>query len=117
MNLSQDLIGTKLFIGDLATLCDEGHIQEIFRSHGFDTCSVRLMRGKQSLASLNYGFVELKTKEEAARAIAVLDLKMAYGRKLRVKWAAPNITSENSLKSANSIRVKFKSLKVKINRD
>ena len=32
--------GTNLFIGDLASVCTETHIQHIFREHGFELLDV-----------------------------------------------------------------------------
>ena len=106
--------GTSLFVGDLASFCDENHIQGIFRDHGFDVVDVKLMRGKQSMSSLSYGFVTMRSSEEAARAIQELDSKLVYGRRLRVKWAVPNLKVKKVTETVNSVYVKFQALNVRI---
>lgn len=104
--------GTTLFVGDLASFCDEKHIQEIFIDHGFEVVDVKLMRGKQSMSTLNYGFVQLRSNADAMKAIAVLDSKLIHGRKLRVNWAQPNMKLSRQSESNNSVYVKFQALTV-----
>ena len=102
---------TSLFVGDLASFCDEKHLLSIFKEHGFEVIEAKLMRGKQSMSSLGYGFVKLTSTEDALRAIDVLDSKLIYGRKLRVKWAVPNL-KQKKIASVNSVYVKFQALLV-----
>jgi RNA recognition motif-containing protein len=104
--------GTTLFVGDLASFCDEKHIQEVFTEHGFEVVDVKLMRGKQSMSTLNYGFVQLRSNADAMKAIAVLDSKLIHGRKLRVNWAQPNMKVSRPSESNNSVYVKFQALTV-----
>ncbi len=104
--------GLTLFVGDLASFCDETHMEAIFRDHGFDILDAKLMRGKQSLASLNYGFVRMKSHDDALRAISTLDSKLINGRKLRVNWAVPNVKTGKTNESVNSVYVKFQALVV-----
>lgn len=99
-----------LFVGDLASFVTEQHMQEIFRQEGFEIINAKLMRGKQSLSSLSYGFVLMNTKNEAIRAISALDSKLVYGRKLRVKWARPNVKENKNTEFVNSVYVKFQIL-------
>jgi RNA recognition motif-containing protein len=103
---------TSLFVGDLASFCDERHIHAIFQEQGFEVLDVKLMRGKQSMVSLNYGFVLMKSRSEALRAISMLDTQLFYGRKIRVSWAAPNMKIKKQEESSNSLYVKFQALKV-----
>ena len=106
--------GNSLFIGDLASFCSEKHIVGIFLDHGFEVVDVKLMRGKQSLSTLNYGFVQMKSSAEAVKAITLLDSKLVYGRRIRVNWAAPNLKASKPNESSNSIYVKFQALMVKL---
>lgn len=113
------LDGTRLFIGELSCHCDENHIQELFQSHNIRVFSVRLMRGKNSLTSLNYGFVQLGRKEDAVRAIAELDSLLFLGRRIRVRYATPSLgpnvpksSKPTYQPSPNSIFVKFQALEV-----
>jgi RNA recognition motif-containing protein len=90
----------------------EKHIQEVFTEHGFEVVDVKLMRGKQSMSTLNYGFVQLRSNADAMKAIAVLDSKLIHGRKLRVNWAQPNMKVSRPSESNNSVYVKFQALTV-----
>jgi RNA recognition motif-containing protein len=103
---------TSLFVGDLASFCDERHIETVFREHGFEVVDVKLMRGRQSMSSLSYGFVLMKNRQDAAKAILTLDSKLIYGRKIRVSWAVPNMKQQKSEESINSVYVKFQALRV-----
>lgn len=111
--MNRDLDGTRLFVGDLASFCDESHIQEIFESNGFEIVNVKLMRGKQSLSSLSYGFAQLRSREDAVKAIALLDGKLVYGRNIKVRWASQGSGKKNPT-SVNSIYVKFQALEVQL---
>lgn len=109
---------TRLFVGDLASHCDEANIEELFKKHGFDVVNVKLMRGKNSLASLNYGFVQVGRKEDVDRAIAELDSILFLGRHIKVKHATQNQGAKqnrpNVTQSTNSIFVKFRALEASI---
>jgi RNA recognition motif-containing protein len=104
--------GSNLFVGDLSSFCDEDQITNIFAEHGFHIIEAKLMRGHRTLSSLNYGFVKLRTNDEAARAISALDGKLIFGRKIRVNWAVPNKPMKQSEKTSNSLYVKFQTLVV-----
>lgn len=107
-----DAGGITLFVGDLASFADEQHIEQVFLGYGFEIVDVKLMRGKQSMSSLGYGFVTMRSNNDAMRAIAILDSKLVYGRKLRVKWAVPNMKNKKNSDPVNSVYVKFQALTV-----
>jgi RNA recognition motif-containing protein len=104
-----------LFVGDLSSFCDEEHIKLVFETRGFEVVEAKLMRGHRSMSSLNYGFVKLRSNEEAARAISMLDNMLVYGRKIRVNWASPNKTIDSNEKTINAIYVKFQTFSVNNN--
>ena len=106
--------GTTLFVGDLASFADEQHIEQVFLDYGFEVVDVKLMRGKQSMSSLGYGFVTMRSNNDAMRAISALDSKLVYGRKLRVKWAVPNMKNKKNSDPVNSVYVKFQALTVSL---
>ena len=101
-----------LFIGDLASFCTEEHIDSIFRSEGFRIADAKVVRGKSSMQSLNYGFVQMRSAIEAQNAIGALDGKLFYGRKIRVSWSKPNAKGAKTNEGVNSVHVKFHALKV-----
>lgn len=109
---------TRLFVGDLASHCDEANIEALFKQHGIDVVNVKLMRGKNSLASLNYGFVQVSRREDAEKAIAELDSMLFLGRNIKVKHATQNHGAKQNrstlTQSTNSIFVKFRALEVTI---
>ena len=103
---------TVLFVGDLSSICTESHIRELFEVNGFNVIELKMMGGKVASNSYDYGFVELATPEEAEVALASLDGTFLCGRRLRVKWAAPNIKNKPSKGIINSIHVRFQALVV-----
>jgi RNA recognition motif-containing protein len=107
---SMEFASNVLFVGDLASFCTEAHIESIFRNEGFRIVDAKLIRGRQSALSLNYGFVQMRTAEEAMGAIAALDNRLFYGRTIRVSWAKPNSKGSKSHDIVNSIHVKFQAL-------
>lgn len=119
----REIDDSRLFFGDLASNCDEYHIRELLESHGYEVSSVKLMRGKNTMMSLNYGFVELSDRSESVKVISDLDSTLLLGRKIRVKFATPKelatdrkqvVNSRPSLGSPNSLFVKFNSLEVRV---
>lgn len=99
---------TNIFVGDLASTCEELHLQHLFQEQRFRVQEIKLMRGKHTLTTLNYGFVRLNSVEEAFRAINTFNGMMFHGRLLRVNWGGQNIkSSKESNESVNSIYVKF----------
>ena len=72
------------------------------------------MRGSQSKSSLNYGFVKMKSNDDAMRAIAELNAKLIYGRRIKVHWAIPHIKTNKESTLTHSVHVKYQSLMVSI---
>jgi RNA recognition motif-containing protein len=108
----QESIGRELFIGDLASICQEEHIRILFKCHGFDIVDVKIMRGNRSMSSLNYGFVQMKTCQDASLAIQALDNFLYYGRRIRLNWASVNSDIKKTNESVNSVYVRFQTKQV-----
>jgi RNA recognition motif-containing protein len=103
---------TVLFVGDLSSVCTEQHIRELFEVNGFNVVDIKMMGGKVTSNSFDYGFVELSSPEEAELALSTLDGTFLCGRRMRVKWAAPNVKNKPSKGIINSVHVRFQSLQV-----
>ena len=79
----------KLYVGNLSfDTTDEG-LQSLFTGGGFQVESVRVIRDMNTGRSRGFGFVELKTSEDAERAIAQLNGSNLEGRALVVNEARP----------------------------
>jgi RNA recognition motif-containing protein len=77
-----------LFIGDLARGLTEEQLSSAFES--FDVVNVEIKRDRVTNFSLGYGFVILKTREQATAAKKAMHRQMVGGRAIRVGWAQKN---------------------------
>ncbi|MGH9773986.1 MAG: RNA recognition motif domain-containing protein [Candidatus Acidiferrales bacterium] len=79
----------KLYVGNLSfDTTDEG-LQQLFTGGGFQVESARVIREKDTGRSRGFGFVELGSGEDAARAISQLNGSSLDGRALQVNEARP----------------------------
>src|SRR6266403_1507319 len=79
----------KLYIGNLAgEVTDEG-LQELFVGKGFKVTSARVICDREGGRSRGFGFVELGSSEDAARAIGEMNGLSVQGRALQVNEARP----------------------------
>ncbi len=74
--------GSKLYVGNLNYSVTADQLQELFSSQG-TVKDVRIIEGK------GFGFVEMSTPEEAAKAREAMNGADFLGRKLRVDEARP----------------------------
>jgi len=77
-----------LFIGDLARGLSEGHLREAFEPFG--VISVEIKRDRLTNYSLGYGFVLLKSRQEAQQAKKAMHKQAVGGRAIRIGWAQKN---------------------------
>ena len=103
---------TWLFVGDLSSVCTEGHMRELFETHGYHVMDVKMMGGKPNSTSFDYGFVQLYSVEEAESALMQLNGIFLCGRKLQIRWAGPNIKNSNEKRIINSVHIRFQTLRV-----
>ncbi len=81
-------MATKLYVGGLPYSTQEDALKELFAQAGSVTSAVIIM-DKMSGRSKGFGFVEMATAEDAAKAIEMFNEKEFEGRKLTVNEARP----------------------------
>jgi RNA recognition motif-containing protein len=77
-----------LFIGDLARGLNEDQLREAFEPFG--VISVEIKRDRVTNYSLGYGFVLLKSREDAGAAKKAMHRQVVGGRAIRIGWAQKN---------------------------
>jgi RNA recognition motif-containing protein len=83
-----NIMATKLFVGNLSFNTSEGDILELFKQSG-NVTSCQLIMDKFTSKSKGFGFVEMGSEAEAAKAIAECNGKELDGRALTVNKARP----------------------------
>ena len=76
----------KLFVGNLAYSVTDTQLQKLFEPHGI-VKSVKVISDKTTGRSRGYGFVEMRSEDEARRAIEALNGTQLEGRALIVNEA------------------------------
>jgi RNA recognition motif-containing protein len=79
----------KLYIGNLPYQTTEESLREWFAGAGFSTGEVTIVRDRMTGQSRGFGFVELSSEDDAARAMQLLNGKEMMGRRLVVNPANP----------------------------
>ncbi|MDD3102393.1 MAG: RNA-binding protein [Patescibacteria group bacterium] len=78
----------KLYIGNLSYNLTEDQLKETFGQAG-TVVSASIITDKYSGRSKGFGFVEMSTEDEAAKAIEMFNNKEMDGRSLKVSEARP----------------------------
>lgn len=78
----------KLYVGNLGYGVTDSDLSKMFESHG-TVESAQVIMDRDTGKSKGFGFVEMKTPQEADAAIAALNGKDADGRALKVNEAKP----------------------------
>jgi RNA recognition motif-containing protein len=81
-------MGRKLYVGNLAFTVTQDDLVKMFEAHG-TVQSAQLIMDRETGRSKGFGFVEMKTDEEAKAAIAALNGHETGGRQLTVNEARP----------------------------
>jgi RNA recognition motif-containing protein len=81
-------MGKKLYVGNLAYGVTSSDLQKMFEAHG-TVESAQVIMDRDTGRSKGFGFVEMKTDQEAQAAIAGLNGKETDGRSLTVNEARP----------------------------
>ena len=81
-------MGTKLFVGNLSFDVIENDLQDLFSQAG-SVNSVDIMQDRTTGRSRGFGFVEMATEEDTAKAITMFNGKEFKGRALTVNEARP----------------------------
>jgi cold-inducible RNA-binding protein len=81
-------MSTKLYVGNLAFGTSSQDLQELFAQAG-TVESASVVEDRMTGRSRGFAFVEMSTKEEAAKAIDLFNGKEVGGRALKVNEAQP----------------------------
>src|SRR6476619_1356867 len=81
-------MGKKLYVGNLSYGVTDSDLTTLFSAHG-TVESAQVIMDRDTGRSKGFGFVEMKTDQEAQAAIAALNGKDSGGRALTVNEARP----------------------------
>ncbi len=81
-------MGKKLYVGNLGYGVTDSDLEKMFAPHG-TVESVQVIMDRDTGRSKGFGFVEMKTDQEAQAAIAALNGQDSGGRPLTVNEAKP----------------------------
>ena len=81
-------MGRKLYVGNLPYRLRDSDLQDMFAEHG-TVDSAQVIMDRDTGRSKGFGFVEMKTDQEAQAATAALNGKEMGGRALTVNEAKP----------------------------
>ena len=81
-------MGKKLYVGNLGYGVTDSDLSKMFEAHG-TVESAQVIMDRDTGRSKGFGFVEMKTDQEAQAAIAALNGQDAGGRPLTVNEARP----------------------------
>jgi RNA recognition motif-containing protein len=81
-------MGRKLYVGNLGYGVTDGELAKMFEPHG-TVESAQVIMDRDTGRSKGFGFVEMKSEQEAQAAIAAMNGQDAGGRSLTVNEAKP----------------------------
>lgn len=81
-------MGRKLYVGNLAYGVTNADLEQMFAAHG-TVESAQVIMDRDTGRSKGFGFVEMKSDQEAQAATAALNGKDSGGRALTVNEAKP----------------------------
>jgi RNA recognition motif-containing protein len=81
-------MGKKLYVGNLTYGVTDSALEQLFAPHGA-VQSAQVIMDRDTGRSKGFGFVEMKTDQEAQAAIAGLNGQQSGGRSLTVNEAKP----------------------------
>jgi RNA recognition motif-containing protein len=83
-----DIMGKKLYVGNLSYDVDNAALEQMFTAHG-TVESAQIIMDRESGRSKGFGFVEMSSDAEAQAAIGALNEQQHGGRSLTVNEAKP----------------------------
>ncbi len=84
-----------IYVGNLPNSVNEGDLREVFQAFG-EVSTAAVIKDKFSGESRGFGFVEMPKKEEADKAISMLNGRDLKGRTAKVNEAKPRTASSGS---------------------
>jgi cold-inducible RNA-binding protein len=94
-------MGRKLYVGNLGYGVSDNDLVKIFEPHG-TVESAQIIMDRDSGRSKGFGFVEMKTDQEAQAAITALNGQEAGGRAMTVNEARPRAEGGRSQSEGRS---------------
>jgi len=89
----------KLYIGNLSGQLTDNGLQELFTGKGFQVTSARVICDREGGRSRGFGFVELGSSDDVARAIGEMNGLNMDGRALQVNEARPQESRSGGCRS------------------
>jgi RNA recognition motif-containing protein len=83
-----------IYVGNLSYEMTENKLNELFSTHGAVT-SVKIITDQYSGGSKGFGFIEMKERSEAEKAINELNGKNILTREMKVNIAKPKTNNWN----------------------
>ena len=80
---------TKLYVGNLSYGMTDDSLLQLFSEKGYHAVSARIITDRETGRSRGFGFVELGSGDDAAKAIAEFNGLNFEGRALQVNEARP----------------------------
>jgi RNA recognition motif-containing protein len=84
-----------IYVGNLSNTVNESDLREFFQAFG-EVSTSSVIKDKFSGESRGFGFIEMPKKEEADKAISMLNGKDLKGRSAKVNEAKPKTDSSRS---------------------
>ena len=84
-----------IYVGNLPRAVNENDLRETFQAFG-EVSSASIIKDKFSGESRGFGFIEMPNKDEAEKAISMLNGKDLKGRTATVNEAKPRTDSSRS---------------------
>ncbi|MGZ5423629.1 MAG: RNA recognition motif domain-containing protein [Candidatus Aminicenantales bacterium] len=84
-----------IYVGNLSTTVNENDLREAFQAFG-EVSRAAVIKDKFSGESRGFGFIEMPKKEEADKAISMMNGKDMKGRTAKVNEAKPRTDSPRS---------------------
>ncbi len=95
-SISDDVTAT-LFLGDLAVLCDEVKLYDLFIRFGaIESVQLKKSERDPQRAHLGFGFIKFANRASAERALQEMNGYFFLGRALRVGWALDSGKQQSS---------------------
>lgn len=84
-----------IYVGNLSSTVSENDLRDAFQAFG-QVDKTAVIKDKFSGESRGFGFVEMASREEATKAIGIMNGKDLKGRALKVNEAKPKTDSSRS---------------------
>jgi RNA recognition motif-containing protein len=93
-----------LYVGNLDSRATESFISDIFSSIG-PVKRCKLITGREHLDEAPYCFVEFEDHKTASKAIAAMNGRTIFDKKIKVNWRASNASMRKDLTDVNCTEV------------